>query len=51
VAYQYLPLLTIAALVSTFFFRKTGRVYVGAFLNAMLIAWIIVAGTAIHFPF
>ena len=51
VAYQYLPLLTIAALVSTFFFRKTGRVYVGAFLNPMLIAWIIVAGTAIHFPF
>ncbi len=41
-----MPLLTIVALVSTYFFRKTGHVYVGAFLCAMFSAWVIVAGQA-----
>ncbi len=50
VAYQYIPLLAIASAVSTWFYRKTGRIYTGAFLAAMLITWIIIAGTAIHFP-
>jgi hypothetical protein len=49
--YQYIPLLAIIALFSTYFFRKTGRIYVGAFLNAMLITWIIVAGQVTHFKF
>jgi hypothetical protein len=49
VAFQVVPLLTIVALVSTYFYRKTGHIYVGAFLNAMLITWIIVAGQATHF--
>lgn len=49
VAFQVVPLLTIVALLSTYFYRKTGHVYVGAFLNAMLITWIIVAGQATHF--
>jgi pimeloyl-ACP methyl ester carboxylesterase len=51
VAFQFVPLLTIVALVSTYFFRKTGHIYVGAFLNAMLITWIIVAAQATHFAF
>jgi hypothetical protein len=51
VAYQFIPLLGIAAAISTYFFRKTGHIYVGAFLNAILITWIIVAGTATHFAF
>jgi pimeloyl-ACP methyl ester carboxylesterase len=51
VAYQFIPLLGIAAAISTYFFRKTGHIYVGAFLNAILITWIIVAGTATHFGF
>ncbi len=51
VAYQFIPLLGIAASISTYFFRKTGHIYVGAFLNALLITWIIVAGTATHFAF
>jgi hypothetical protein len=49
VAFQVVPLLAIVALVSTYFYRKTGHIYVGAFLNAMLITWIIVAGQATHF--
>jgi len=48
---QFLPILSIAAAVSTFFFRATGHIYTGAFMNSLLITWIIVAGTAVHFPF
>ncbi len=49
--YQFIPILAIVALVSTYFFRKTGHIYVGSFLNAMLVTWIIVAGQATHFKF
>jgi len=35
----------------TFFNRKTGRIYVGAFLFSMVLSWIVVASTAIHFAF
>jgi pimeloyl-ACP methyl ester carboxylesterase len=51
VAYQFVPLLAVVALVSTYFFYKTGRIWVGAFLNALLVTWYIVAGQATHFPF
>jgi len=51
IAFQLLPLMTITALVKTYFYRKTGHVYVGAFLIAMLITWIVVASQAIHFAF
>ena len=37
IAFQFLPLMTIAALVATYFNRKTGHVYVAAFLTAMLV--------------
>lgn len=50
VMFQFFPLFTIAALVSTYFYRKTGHIYTGAFLSAMLITWIVVAGQATHFP-
>ena len=51
VLHQFLPVFTIVALVSTYFYRKTGHIYTGAFLCAMLVTWIIVAGTATHFAF
>ncbi|HTX92320.1 MAG TPA: alpha/beta fold hydrolase [Anaerolineales bacterium] len=51
VAFQLVPIMTIAALVTTFFNRKTGHVYAGAFLTAMLVTWIVVASTAIQFAF
>jgi hypothetical protein len=40
---QLLPLFTMVVLVSTYFYRKTGHIYTGALLNAMLITWIVVA--------
>jgi len=48
IAFQLLPIFTIVALVNTYFYRKTGHIYAGAFLNAMLVTWIVVASQAIH---
>lgn len=50
VAIQFVPLLIFAASVSTYFYRKTGLIYAGAFLNALVVTWYIVAGQAVHFP-
>ena len=51
VLFQFFPIFIIAALVSTYFYRRTGHIYTGAFLNAMLITWIVVAGQATHYTF
>jgi hypothetical protein len=51
VMFQYIPIFAIVGWVTTYFYRKTGHIYVGAFANAMLITWIIVAGQAIHYKF
>ncbi|MBN2470509.1 MAG: alpha/beta hydrolase, partial [Anaerolineae bacterium] len=51
VAFQFIPIMAIVALILTYFAHKTGRVWVGAFLCAMLVTWYIVAGQAIHFAF
>jgi len=48
IAFQLLPLMTIVALAYTYFYRKTGHIYVGAFFGAMLVTWIIVASQTIH---
>ncbi len=50
VAIQFLPLMVVASLISTWFFERTGRVYAGAFLNAIFVTWYIVAGQAVQFP-
>lgn len=50
VAIQFLPLLVIAGINSTWFFEKTGRVWAGAFINGLFVAWYIVAGQATQFP-
>ncbi len=50
VAIQFLPLMVVAALISTFFFERTGRVWAGAFVNGFFVTWYIVAGQAIQFP-
>ena len=49
VAFQFLAVLGIVGLISTYFFYKTGRVWVGAFVNALFITLVLVAGTAIQF--
>lgn len=51
VAFQFVPLLTIAAVVMTYFFYKTGTIYTGALISAMFITWVIVAAQATHFAF
>jgi pimeloyl-ACP methyl ester carboxylesterase len=48
IAFQLLPIMTIVAVVSTFFFRRTGHVFVGAFASGMLVTWIVVASQATH---
>lgn len=51
VAIQFVVLLPLTALVSTWFFARTGTVYTGAFVNGLFITWLIVAGQATHFAF
>jgi pimeloyl-ACP methyl ester carboxylesterase len=51
VGIQFVPLLIIVGLILTYYFRKTGHIYVGAFICAMFITWYIVAGQAIQFAF
>lgn len=46
VAFQFVPVLFMAGLVSTFCFRRSGEIYTGAFINSMVITWYLVAGTA-----
>jgi hypothetical protein len=38
-AIQFVALLTIAAVIATVFQRASGSVYVGAFINALLVTW------------
>ena len=47
---QFIPILAIVAVMSTFFFRLTGTVYTGAFLGAMFITWNLAGGQAIQYP-
>ena len=49
-AIQFLPLMIMAAIISTWFFERTGRVWAGAFVNGFFVTWYIVAGQAIQFP-
>jgi hypothetical protein len=50
VAIQFVVLLAIAAIVIAVFQRATGSVYLAAFVNALLVAWATVGGTATHYP-
>jgi hypothetical protein len=36
------------ALVSTYFFIKTGRIYVGGFINTLFITWYVVAANTLY---
>jgi hypothetical protein len=51
VGIQFVPLLIVVALILTYFFRKTGHVYTGAFICALFVTWYIVAGQATQFGF
>ncbi len=49
IAYQFVPILGIAAAISTFFYYLTGRIYLGAILNACFLTLLMVASTATQF--
>lgn len=51
IAFQFLPIMTIVAAVTAYFQARTGQVYLGAFMSAMLVTWIVVASQATHHGF
>ena len=51
ITFQFVPIMTIVGLITTFFYRCTGHVYVGAFACGLLVTWIVVASQATHFAF
>lgn len=50
IAIQFLTMFPIVALVYTYFFRKTAHIYVGAFICALLITWVLAASQPIFVP-
>ncbi len=48
VALQFVVLLAIVGVIIAVFHRATGTVYTGAFINALFIGWVVVAGQATH---
>ncbi len=51
VALQFVVVLPLAAILSTQYFRHTGEIYTGAFVNGLFVTWLIVAGQATHFAY
>ena len=51
IAFQFIPLMAMAALITSHFHRLTGNVILGAFLCGILTTWIVVAGQPIHHGF
>jgi len=51
VAIQFVPLLAIVAVISTFTWRRTGTSLPGALICGMLVTWYVVAGTATQVAF
>src|SRR5579859_4883043 len=49
VAFQFIPVYIIIGLLTTYFFRKTGRIYAGAFICAIFITALIVTSTATQY--
>jgi hypothetical protein len=48
IAMQFLPLMVIVAVISTFTWRRTGSSLPGALVCGLFVTWYIVAGTATH---
>ncbi|MGO9029698.1 MAG: alpha/beta hydrolase family protein [Acidimicrobiales bacterium] len=48
VGFQFVPVFIIVGTVLSYFFWKTGRIYTGAFICAMLITSLLVTGTALQ---
>ena len=48
IAIQFIPLMTIVAIVATFTYRRTNSYLPGAFICALFVTWYVVAGQATH---
>jgi pimeloyl-ACP methyl ester carboxylesterase len=51
VAFQLVVVLPVVGLFSSYFFERTGLVYTGAFVNGLLVTWLLVGGQATHYAF
>ena len=49
VSIQFLPLMTIVAVIAVFTWRRTNSALPGAFVCGLFVTWYIVAGTAVQF--
>jgi hypothetical protein len=49
--FPFVPILAIAAVTAIKFFRLTGNIYLGGFVNALLITMITVANTSFTYPY
>lgn len=49
VMFQFVPLLLTAAIISTFLYQRTASYLPGAFANALLVTWFVVAGQAAQY--
>ncbi|MBB5724045.1 pimeloyl-ACP methyl ester carboxylesterase [Loktanella ponticola] len=49
VMFQFVPLLLTAVIISTFLYQRTSSYLPGAFVNALLVTWFVVAGQAAQF--
>jgi len=48
VAFQFVAVLAIVGLITAVFLRRTGNPWLGGFVNALFVAWLVVAGQATH---
>ena len=48
IAFQFVALLAIVGVVTAVFLRRTGNPWTGGFVNALFVAWVVVAGQATH---
>ena len=39
----------LVGLISTYFFRKTGTIWIGAFVSGIFVTWYLVASQATHY--
>jgi pimeloyl-ACP methyl ester carboxylesterase len=51
VAIQLAVVLPVVGLFSSYFFQRTGLIYTGAFVNGLLVTWLLVGGQATHHAF
>jgi pimeloyl-ACP methyl ester carboxylesterase len=49
--FQVIAIFTIVGIIMTYFYRKTGRIFVGSYISAMFVTWVIVASQVIHYAY